>query len=273
MDQHVTLADDELWGAPAPAPAGEDGGKKSHVRRWVVALAGTAAIGVAAVVGANLASSSTRGLATAGQGGPGQGGPGGFGGFGGRGNNGTIASIDGATITMTTDAGATVKVITSASTTVTVSSTGALGDVKVGDNVRVAGTTSGTTVAADQITDSGTTALADGPGGGRGGPPPANGALPANANGGPPANGFRGAGGPPTTGVVKTVNGSTFTIAATDGSTLTVTTSSAAVVTVVKRSTVGALKVGDAIQVNGTTAGDGTITASDIRAGAFGAGR
>ncbi len=296
MDQHVTLADDELWGAPAPAPAGETG-KRSHARRWVVAAFGTVAIGVAAVVGANLASSSTQGLATGGRGGPG-GGPGRFGGFGGpggfggRGDNGTIASIDGSTIKLTTKAGTTVNVVTSASTTVSVSSTGAVSDVKVGDNVRVLGTTSGTTVAADQITDSGATALADGPGAGRGGPPagafqggtPPNGAAnanrtPGNANGGPAngtppngAGGFRD-GGPPTTGVVKTVNGGTFTITATDGTNLTVTTSSATQVTIVKPGTLQSLKTGDAIQVNGTTASDGTITASSIRSGAVTAGR
>jgi hypothetical protein len=271
MDQNVTLADDELWGAPAPTAPSEEG-KKSHARRWIAAVIGTAAIGLAAVVGANLASSSTSGLATAGGAG-GPGGAGGFGGPGGRGDGGTIASIDGSTLKMTTQAGSTVSVVTSATTTVSLSSTGALSDVKVGDNVRITGTTSGTTVAADSITDSGTTALADGfAGAGRGAPPGAA----AGANGAAPpagANGLRPNGGPPTAGVVKAVGGGTFTVTTTDGTTLTATTSAATAVTLVKPGTLQALKVGDTIQVNGTTASDGTITATSIRGGALQAGR
>lgn len=282
MNEHATLADDELWGAAPPTPVSEDGAptKRSHVRRWVAAALGTAAIGVAAVVGANLASSSTQGLAAAGQNGPG-GGPGGFGGPGGRGGDGTIASIDGSTIKMTTQAGTTVNVVTSPSTTVTVSSTGASSDIKAGDNVRVTGTTSGTTVTADEITDSGTTALADGPGGGRGFPPgggaapngaaaPTGGAAANNGGAGGPNGGFRGDGRPPTSGVVKSVNGSSFTVTPTDGTTVTVATSSATTVTLVKPSTVQALKVGDTIEANGATATDGTVTASSIRSGALG---
>jgi hypothetical protein len=73
--------------------------------------------------------------------------------------------------------------------------------------------------------------------------------------------------------VVKTATGGTFTVTATDGSTLSVTTTSATVVTLVKPSTLQALTVGDTIQVNGTTASDGTITASSIRRGVVTAGR
>jgi hypothetical protein len=70
--------------------------------------------------------------------------------------------------------------------------------------------------------------------------------------------------------VVKSVNGSSFTVTTTDGTSLTVATSSATTVTLVKPSTLQALKVGDTIQVNGTTATDGTITAATIRSGALG---
>jgi hypothetical protein len=278
MDQQQTvLADDELWGVPAPAPTAPDGEAGTPGgggrRRWIAAVVGTAAIGVAAVVGANLASSGTSNLA-AGGGAGGAGGAGGFGGPGGRGNVGTIASIDGSTIKMSTQDASTVSVVTSSSTTVTLSSTGALADVNVGDNVRITGTTSDSTVAATSITDSGSTALGDGPGApGFGGPPP--GAAPSNATTGatPPAGGNRPTGGPGTTGVVKSVNGSSFTVTTSAGATVTATTSSSTAVTVVKPGTLAALKVGDTIQVNGTAATDGTLTATSIRSGAVLAGR
>jgi hypothetical protein len=284
MDQHAATADDDLWGPPAPPAtpspeAGAAGGGRAPARKWIAAVVGTAAVAVAAFVGANIASSGTQNLGAAGPGGGG--GPGGFRGpGGGRGNAGTIARIDGSTIKMTTEAGATVSVTTSAATTVSISSTGRLADVRVGDNVRVAGTTSGATLAADQITDSGTSPLADLPAGRPQGAPPAgaNGPAPAgpNANGnggGPPAGGARpqgGGGGPAGAGVVKSVSGSTFTIATADGSTLTVNTSASTTVTVVKPGTLASLRAGDAIQVTGQPGSDGTIAATSIRSGAVG---
>src|SRR5690348_11944147 len=161
MNEHTTVTDDDLWGVPpAPPPAAVDSPegeppKSYRGRKWIVAAAGALAVGVGALVGANIASSGTQNLGTAGPGG-GRGGPGGFGGPGGRGggNAGTIASIDGSSLKISTRDGTTVSVTTSASTAVTVSSTGQLSDVKVGDNVRVNGTLSGTTAAADAITDS-----------------------------------------------------------------------------------------------------------------------
>jgi hypothetical protein len=256
MNQQATIPDESLWGAPPPPDGHTQHG--APVRRWVMAVAGTVVIGVAAVAGAHLASSGTRSLGTAAVGGAG-GGPGGVGGPGGRGGNiGTIAAIDGSTIKMTTQAGSTVSVVTSASTTVTVTSTGALADVKVGDNVRVAGAASGTTVAASQVTGSGASALADGPAGG--------------APGAPPAGGAAARGGAPVSGVVKSVGAGTFSISTADGSTLGVTTTSATTVSLVKPGALGALHVGDRIQVSGTTAADGAITAASIRSGILTAG-
>lgn len=284
MDQPVILTDDDLWGAPPPSedragavtetsPEAPAAGAHPS-RKWIAALAGTVVVGVAALVGANLASTGTQNLGVAGPGGN-AGGPGGAGGFGGRGagNAGTIASIDGSSLKMTTMAGTTVNVKTSAATTVSISSTGQLTDVRVGDNVRVGGTTSGTTVAATSITDSGTSPLADGPGGGFGGPPPAggNGNIPPAA-GARPQDG-RGAGGPGPAGVVKSVTGSTFTVATTDGTTLTVDTTSATTVTVVKPASLSVLRVGDTIQVTGAPSSDDTITATAIRSGAVPGGR
>lgn len=288
MNEHTTVTDDDdLWGLPPALPSAVESvdgepPKPHRRRRWIAAAAGALAVGVGALVGATLASSSTQSLGTAGPGG----GPGGFGGPGGRGggNAGTIASISGSSLKMTTLDGKTVGVTTSESTTVTVLSTGALTDVKVGDNVRVNGTLSGTTIAAEAITDSGTSPLTDLPGGGF---PGGNGAAPptgvgraqngaGTANGTPPPNGaappdggrgFRGGGG--TTGVVKTFGSGTFTVTTSDGSTVTVTTTSATAVTLVKAAGFSTLKVGDEIQVTGTTGSDGTIAATTIRAGAL----
>ena len=138
-----------------------------------------------------------------------------------------------------------------------------------------------------QITDGGTNPLADVPGGGQRGAPPAgaNGFVPG-ANGAPPAGAVNGAappadgagrrpggGGPASAGVVTSVGGSTFTMATADGTTLTVTTSASTTVTVVKAGTLAALKVGDSIQVTGTTGADGSVAATAIRSGAVGAPR
>lgn len=281
MDQPADEIDDELSGTPTPDPAVPGEGTPrgmSKTRKWITALVGTAAVGVAAIVGVNIAGSGTQNQDAAGP--AGVGGPGGAGRFDGRGggNAGTIASIGGSTIKMTTQDGTSVNVTTSASTTVSLSTTGALTDVRVGDNVRVVGTTSGTSVAADAITDSGTSPLANVPGGGGGfggaptGAPP-NGAGPPNGGGARPQGGGGGPGGGlPPAGVVKTVNGTTFTVATADGSTVTVNASPSTTVTLVKPGTLGSLKVGDQIQVTGTGT-DGTIAATNIRAGALGGPR
>jgi hypothetical protein len=67
--------------------------------------------------------------------------------------------------------------------------------------------------------------------------------------------------------VVKAVNGDSFSLSASDGTTLTVTTSSLTTVAVVEPGSLGALKVGDQIQVTGPRASDGTITATNVRSG------
>src|SRR4029077_13981040 len=82
-----------------------------------------------------------------GQGGPGFAGPGGRGGF----TAGAVTSVDGSTITIKTVAGDTVTVSTTADTKVSVTKTIKLSDLAVGDTVRVTGTTTGTTIAADAI--------------------------------------------------------------------------------------------------------------------------
>jgi hypothetical protein len=258
-------------------PAGENG----STRKWAAAGIGAVVIAVAAIVAINIGGSSSQTLGTGGAAnGRGPGGVFGGGGGGGRrggfgfGGAGTISAINGSTITMKTVAGQTVTVHTTGSTEVTTTSNGTVGDIKAGDNVLVRGTTSGSTVTADQITDGRSSSVA-GPFGFRGGP--ANGNVPAppqgqagNGNGGF-GGGFFGNRG--VAGVVKSVNGDSFTLTAEDGSTVTVTTSSSTGVTVVNPSSVSALRVGDQIRVtpaSGSTPSSGTITAAAIREGALG---
>jgi hypothetical protein len=93
----------------------------------------------------------------------GSGGPGGLG--GGGFSTGTVASVNGSTITLKTRSGSTVTVTTSSTTKVIVVKTGAVGDLTVGEQVVVGGTTSNGTITATNI-QAGT--LPTGPGGGNG---------------------------------------------------------------------------------------------------------
>jgi hypothetical protein len=149
----------------------------------------------------------------------------------------------------------------------------------------VRGTTSGSTVTAQQVT-----AGAVGLGGAGNGPqaaptaqgaqgvqgvPGAQGVPPAGANrpangAFPGGNGGAGNGGPPTSGVVKAVTGSGFTLTAADGSVQTVAVSNTTTYTVLEASSLGALEVGEQIQVNGTTGANGQVTATTIRTGVLG---
>lgn len=138
------------------------------------------------------AESTTTAQGANNQQGGGPGGPGRGGAFG------TIASIDGSTLTINSTgfdgSNQIVKVTTSASTTVTETKTGSVGDIKTGDNVTVLGSASGSgsgsEVTAQQITDTGTVAPTGGggpggggfPGGGPGGTFP-GGTFPGGANG------------------------------------------------------------------------------------------
>jgi hypothetical protein len=272
--------DDEFWGpataaspvrAPGPAGPADQGSR----RKWAAAGIGAVVIAVAAIVAIKVGGSSSQTLGTGGAAtgrGPGGvfAGPGGRrGGFGG-GGAGTISAINGSTITVKTVAGQTLTVHTTGSTAVTTTATATVGDVKAGDNVLVRGTGSGTSVAADDITDGRATSVA-GPFGAFRGAPPAGAAGQGRAGNGGFGGGFFGGRG--VAGVVKSVDGGTLTVAAQDGSTVTVTTSSSTAVTVVNPSSVGALHVGDQIRVtpaSGSNPSSGTITAAAIRAGSVG---
>jgi Cu/Ag efflux protein CusF len=278
MDQQPVSADDDsFWGTPEHEQAPPDNNEHPETvsspppsdgvghptRKWLAAAVGAAVIAVAAIVGINAGGAQTQSIGTAGAGGAG-------GARAGPGGGGAVTAIDGSTLTVTNGAGQTVKVLTSASTTFNVATAGSVGDLKAGDNVLVVGTTAGSTIAAQQVTDSGGVAIADGPGGPRappaasGGGAPANGGPAGNGANAPTGGGFRGR---PSAGVVKTVAGDSFSLTSSDGTILTVTMSSSTTVAVLKPSSLGALKVGDQIQTTGTRASDGTITATSVRSG------
>lgn len=248
---------DELWWPEDSASAGEPEAPPAKRGRKTWILAGLGALGVAAlsVVVINVASSHS---ATAGGNAGGLPGRNGVGAR--RGNTGTIAAIDGTTITLTTQAGTT-KVIASANTTVSLSVTGAVGDIKPGDHVVVTGVASGTTVAADRIDDTGANATTGF--GGRGGGP---GGLPG---GNPPAGARQGNGGF-VAGTVASLDATSLTITATDGTTTKVTTTSSTQVTTEKTGSLQDLATGEQVTVMGATGSDGTVTATAIRQGGTG---
>lgn len=125
-----------------------------------------------AVKGATTDSTAAgRPAMAAGQGGPGGGGfPGGAGGTGGQGSGGTatfgtVKSIDGTTITLTTQNGETVQVDASGAT-IEVTSDGSVSDLSTGDTLVVQGTTgSGGEVTASRISEGAGAGPAGGPGG------------------------------------------------------------------------------------------------------------
>ncbi|MDQ1532653.1 MAG: hypothetical protein QOF28_414 [Actinomycetota bacterium] len=183
------------------------------------------------------------------------------------GTAGTISSISGSTLTVKGADGTSTDVNTTSATTVTKSATGALSDVKVGDHVSVNGTGTSTQIAAQRVTDTGSTAPTNGLQGGR---PGGGGGF---GNGGPPNGGngsgtntFAGA-----SGTVKSISGSTLTLQTSTGTTVTATTSSTTTVSITTPSTVSALAVGDQVLVVGSTSNN-VVTATSIREGSVGGG-
>ena len=281
---------------PTPDPVGGDPGSSDSWqpswKTWVAVGVGAAAIGAAAVFGINAATSSdssdaavsTEAPASGATGGTGTQSPGAQRGFaGGPGGFGTIATIDGSSLTIEDASGTTTKVVTTDDTTVTVSVEGEVDDIAVGDTVMVVG--EGTsTIAATRITSSGEVSDAEqGPPGGmiRNGTPPQmpdgqappggmNGTPPQMPDGQAPPNGQGpGGAGMGVRGVVKSVGDGTLIVTGMDDTEVTVTTSSSTEVTITKAATLGDLEVGDSVIVIGTEA-DGTLTATSIREGALG---
>jgi hypothetical protein len=247
----------------------------------VVVLAVGGFFGVKALAGGGSSSTSTAGQAPAGNG-QGRG--------AGRGTVGTLQSIDGSTLTVATfgrggnnganSGGGTTTVVTGGSTKFYKTVSGALSDIKVGDRVTANGTPDGTTaLTAARITDTGTMNALGGPAGGPGG-----GGRRANANGNGNGNGN---GTPPSTapgatrpdpnsfanGTVKSISGTTLTVADNNGATKTVNTNGTTAISVLKTVSINDLQTGQAIVVRGTTNSDGTVTATDVVQGIGGFGR
>lgn len=279
----------------APPPAGEQPRSGPSWKTWVAVAAGAAVVGAAAVFGISAATSSGSSNAGASNQpsasstpGAGAGRGEGFGrSFAGGGGVGTIASINGSDLTLKNGGGKTTKVVTSSKTAVTTSSSGTVGDVKVGDTVTVIGTGTSPAITATRVMDDGKVSADAGNGGPGGFAPPgggegrfrqgANGQAPDGQAPNPgqiPGGGqFPGANGASafTRGTVASVGNGTFTVTSTDGTAVTVTTSSSTTVNVTRTASVSDLKVGDQVVVQGKRS-NGTITATNIREGSVGGG-
>lgn len=297
----LTAMDESPQGPGEHDPHGEGGAPdyarpEARSRRpWLIpAIVGVVVLIVGAIFGvkalAGGGSSSSTSTAGQAQGNRGQGNP------ARRGTVGNLQSIDGSTLTVATFArggnaggasngagngatagGGTTTVITNGSTKFYKTVNGSLSDVKVGDRVTAMGTPAGTNaVTAARITDTGT--MADtfgGPGGGGAG-------RFRNGNG----NGNGGTGSTPSSnpnvtrpdpnsfanGTVKTIAGSTLTVAQQDGTTKTVDTTGSTAVSVLKAVSINDLTTGQVVVVRGATNSDGTVTATNVVQGVGGFG-
>jgi hypothetical protein len=291
-EQQVPERHDPYGGEAAP----DYGRPQSKSRRtWFVA----GAIGlvvlliggffvVKAVAGGGSSSTSTAAQTPTGNAG---------GGVGRRGTIGTLQSIDGPTLTVATfargangasgangggGAGAaagTTTVTTSGSTKFYKAVSGALSDIKVGDRVTATGAPAGdNTVTAARITDTGTmNAAGFGVGGGAGrrarnGNNP-NGTNP-NSNGTPPSSLPNGGTRPDpnsfANGTVKSVSGTTLTVAENQGAMKTVNTTGSTTFSVLKSVGINDLTTGQLVIIQGKTNSDGTVSATNVVQGVGG---
>lgn len=187
--------------------------------------------------------------------------------------NGTIATINGTSFTLTGQNNTTYTIATDANTKYAKLVTSSVGAIAVGDFIMAQGTTSGNSFAATAITDNGKPP--QGMGGPRSGPPKGNApsgtrpagsppsgthpALPAGCkppqrpggpqggpHGGPPPGGMPNDG-THIAGIVQQVSGTTLTLGVRDGKTITVTTDGNTKVTVHQQGSFADLKVGDQV--------------------------
>ena len=233
---------------------------------WIVpaAVAAVLAIGI----GAFLATRSTgtakanASNATA----PATAGANGATGFAGRpGTSGTIASINGSTLTIADQTGASTNVTAGSATKVSLAKPATLADVKVGDRITATGTSTGTNaITAARVSDQGTaTTNTNAPNGsGRPGGPSSGSGTGAGAQ---PPGGF-------ANGTVASINADTITITTRQGTSQTVTVTSATTYTKSTPGAVSDLRVGQSVAVTGTTGSNGTVTATAIREGSTGLG-
>jgi len=187
---------------------------------------------------------------------------------------GTITSINGLSLIVAESrSGSSVSVATSGSTRVTVTTPVALNEIAKGDSVVVTGTGSGTAITASHISDMGTRTAGFV---GRAGEF-ASGAGPNAIGRARRGLGSRGSANPTgafAVGTVTSVNGSTFVISprGESGTPAVVTTTSSTTVTKRVPAALADLKVGQPVQIIGTTASNGVIAATAIREGGSGFG-
>ncbi len=178
--------------------------------------------------------------------------------MGGKGSGvmGTVASVSGNSLTVTSKAGpngGTATTYTVDATNATVTKAGAASTVSAiatGDTVMVQGTVSGTSVTATKIND--------GVMGGMGGGPKGAGASVANITGN---------GEPIIGGTVASISGTSLTVTNKSNVTYTVDTSNATVNKGGATSTVSAIATGDAVIVQGTVNGNAVVASSVIDQG------
>lgn len=159
---------------------------------------------------------------------------------------GAITAINGSTITVSgmSKTGTTTYTVDASSATVTkAGATSTVSSLAVGDKIAVQGTVTGTSVVATEIMDG------------------FGASMPGMRGPGGPMRGFGG-----VMGTVSAVNGNTLTVTGKNGTTYTVDASSAKVSKVVDLS-VGDIKVGDTVGVQGSVSGS-SVTAQHIMDGA-----
>ncbi|NTV44099.1 MAG: hypothetical protein HGA67_00180 [Candidatus Yonathbacteria bacterium] len=155
--------------------------------------------------------------------------------------SGTVATVNGSTLTVAASNGTTYTVNAGSATVYKNGVTSTIANVLVGDAVKIKGIISGTTVTATIVYD---------------------GTLPAGVGGGSAAL-IQGNGQPVVAGTVTAVSGTTITMTNKSNVTYTINAASATVVKAKVSSTVASIAVGDNLVVQGTVNGT-SITASSI---------
>lgn len=243
-------------GKSQPAPAGALSNSNGGSGQTTITRTGSA--------GSTTAGSQTTTTAQTGASGSGttQQGFTGFGGLGGGGfTAGTVQTVAGNKVTLTSRTGATVTVNLTAGTAVTRMVQGSISDITAGMNLTVMGTTqSDGSVAATRITAtaSGAGAVIGQYGGG------------GSGFGGGQGNGTGGGFARPTTGTAQSVSGNTITLAARDGSTVKVTVDSQTIIEKSVQGSAADIAVGESVIVVGSPQSDGSIDATSVTIAAGG---
>jgi hypothetical protein len=202
---------------------------------------------------------------------------------------GTVATVNGNSLTVKTTRGQSVTVNLASTTTLIQEATGSQSDLQDGERVQVFVTSNPDgSYTAQRITIAPAGTLATGvPGGGRGGgrgsgggsgssnpcvsrTPRAGSGTPGTGRGRPgggtgtPGTGNGQANGRSVSGTVATINGQVLSVTASDGTDYTVQLDSATKYTRISVAKASDLQVGQAVSVTGRAASNGSITAQSI---------